>query len=183
MAGTTIAEAIENDTNVHVNLKWPNDLLVNEQKVGGILCESFNKSAGETCVVIGFGLNVNLPETIIPQDLQPFTTSLHVYTKHQIDRHRLLGTIITNLEQDWQTLMTEGSGAFRPSYTARCSTLGTQIRVQFPDGKHLEGLAQSIGEQGQLQIVTTPSVTKEQSARIVIQAGDIQHIRKVGDHY
>jgi hypothetical protein len=59
--------------------------------------------------------------------------------------------------------------------------LGKQIQVQFPDGSELEGMAQSIGEQGQLQMIPSPSDAKEQSARILdVHAGDIRHIKKSG---
>jgi hypothetical protein len=59
--------------------------------------------------------------------------------------------------------------------------LGKEIQVQFPDGSELRGMAQSIGEQGQLQMIPSPYDAKEQSARIVdVHAGDIRHIRKSG---
>ena len=47
MAGTAIAQAIEDNTTIDITLKWPNDILIAERKVGGILCESFNRNS--TC--------------------------------------------------------------------------------------------------------------------------------------
>jgi len=178
MAGSAIAEALEDNTTVSIKLKWPNDILIDERKVGGILCESFKKSSTETCIVIGFGINVNLTELAFPKDIELIATSLQIHTQRVLDRHPLITSIIQSLEQGWHALISKGPQACRIKYSARCSTLGQQIQVQFPDGSNMEGVAQSIGEHGQLQIVPCSSDTTEQSARIVeVHAGDIRHIR------
>ena len=179
MAGMAIAQAIEDHADIGITLKWPNDILVDERKVGGILCESFKRSSTETCVVIGFGINVNLSESAFPKDLEQIATSLQIQSQHPLNRYHLLKSIITTLEQGWEALITQGPQAYQLAYSSRCSTLGKQIQVQFPDGSELEGMAQSIGEQGQLQMIPSPSDAKEKSARIVdVHAGDIRHIRK-----
>ena len=180
MAGIAIAQAIEEHVEIGITLKWPNDILVDERKVGGILCESFKRNSTETCVVIGFGINVNLSEAAFPKDLKLIATSLQIQSQHNLDRHHLLKSIITTLEQGWEALISQGTQACQLAYSSRCSTLGKQIQVQFPDGSKLEGMAQSIGEQGQLQMRPSPSSAKEQSARIRdVHAGDIRHIRKL----
>jgi len=180
MAGTAIAQAIEDHAEIGINLKWPNDILVDERKVGGILCESFKRSSTETCVVIGFGINVNLPETAFPKDLELIATSLQIESQRPLERHHLLKAIISTLEQGWEALISEGPQTCLLTYSTRCSTLGKQVQVQFPDGSELEGMAQSIGEHGQLQITPSPSDAKERSARILdVHAGDIRHIRKL----
>ncbi len=179
MAGLAIAQAIEGTTNINISLKWPNDILLNELKVGGILCESFKKTSTETCVVIGFGINVNLTKSAFPKDLEYMATSLLIHTQHPLDRHQLLTSIIPSLENGWDALITQGPSACQEKYSKRCSTLGKEILVQFPDGNTLEGMAESIGEQGQLQIIPYSSGKEGESARIVdIHAGDIRHIRK-----
>jgi len=179
MAGTALAQAIGDHTNLQLTLKWPNDILINERKVGGILCESFKRNVEETCVVIGFGINVNLPQTTFPKDLQQIATSLQIQAGRPLDRHQLLTIMIAALEQSWEALLTKGPPSCRLAYIGRCSTLGSQIQVQFPDGRQIQGVAQSIGEQGQLQIHTSTSDLTEQSAKIVdIHSGDIRHIRR-----
>lgn len=179
MAGVAIAQAIENTTNISISLKWPNDILINERKVGGILCESFKKDSSKLCVVIGFGINVNLTESAFPTDLQHTATSLLIHSQHPLDRHQLLKSIIPSLENGWDRLITQGALTCQKEYSKRCSTLGKEISVQFPDSSALEGIAQSIGKQGQLQISPSPSEIKGKSARIVdVHAGDIRHIRK-----
>ena len=178
MAGVAIAQAIEGHTEIDITLKWPNDILIEERKVGGILCESFKRSPTETCVVIGFGINVNLSESAFPKNLEQTATSLQTHSKHPLDRHHLLKSIITTLEQGWKALITHGPQACQLAYSSRCSTLGQQIQVLFPDGSKLEGQAQSIGELGQLQMIPSSSDSKGQSARVLdVHAGDILHIK------
>lgn len=179
MAGMAIAQAIEDSTSIDISLKWPNDILIDEKKIGGILCESFKRTSSETCVVIGFGINVNLSESAFPKELEQMASSLQMYAKHPLDRVQLIQAIILSLEQGWETLNTQGASGCQLTYSAHCSTLGKQIVAQFPDGTTLEGLAQSIGEHGQLQMIPSTSDLKGQSAKIVdIHAGDIRHIRK-----
>jgi len=178
MAGVAIAQAIEGHAEIDITLKWPNDILIDERKVGGILCESFKRSSTETCVVIGFGINVNLSESDFPKNLERTATSLHIHSKHPLDRHHLLKSIITTLEQGWKALITHGPQACQLAYSSRCSSLGQQIQVLFPDGNKLEGQAQSIGELGQLQMIPSSSDSKGQSARVLdVHAGDILHIK------
>lgn len=179
MAGMAIAQAIEDSTTINIDLKWPNDILIDEKKVGGVLCESFKQDSTETCAVIGFGINVNLSESAFPKELEQMATSLQIHAKHPLDRDQLIQSIIPSLEQGCETLSRQGPAACHLAYSSRCSTLGKDIQAQFPDGTTLKGVAQSIGEQGQLQMMASPTDAQGQSARIVdVHAGDIRHIRK-----
>lgn len=179
MAGMAIAQAIEESIKIEIKLKWPNDILIDEQKIGGILCESFKRDSTDTCVVIGFGLNVNLSESAFPKDLERRASSLQIHAKHPLDRNQLIQSIIPSLEQSWEALNTQGPSSCQLAYSSRCSTLGKLIQVLFPDGSELEGIAQSIGEQGQLQMIPSTSDAKAASARMLdIHAGDILHIGK-----
>lgn len=178
MAGMAIAQAIESQTKISINLKWPNDILIHEQKVGGILCESFKRDSNERCVAIGFGINVNLPKSALPTELKQTATSLYIHAQHSLDRHQLLHSIIPTLEQTCERLQTDGTTTCQASYSQRCSTLGKELVVQFPDGSQREGLAHAIGEQGQLQIIPSTSDARGQSASIVdVHAGDIRYLK------
>jgi BirA family biotin operon repressor/biotin-[acetyl-CoA-carboxylase] ligase len=131
-------------------------------------------------VVIGFGINVNIPRSSFPKELEPMATSLQIQSQQAFDRHHLITTIITTLEQGWEALISMGPKSCQLAYRTRCSTLGSHIQAQLPDGRQLDGVAKTIGTQGQLQMLVSSSDPKEQSARIVdIHVGDIRHIRKL----
>ena len=178
MAGMAIAQALEEATTLPIGLKWPNDMLIDEQKIGGILCESFKRDSTETAVIIGFGINVNLSESAFPKDLELLASSLQIHTKCPLDRIQLIQPIIRSLEQNWEALTTQGPSACHPGYSARCRTVGKHVVAHFPDGRTLEGVAQSIGAHGHLQVMPSSSDTQGQSVKMVeIHAGDIRHIR------
>lgn len=177
MAGVTITQALEAQTGISIQLKWPNDLLVAEHKVGGILCESLTHQ-DHICVVIGFGINVNLSQGDFPRELRTRATSLQMACRHPLDRETLIMHIVTSLENGWNHLMVQGHAFWLQEYQKRCATLGQMIHVQFPDGTQFQGLAHSLGESGQLRIIPSPSASKEPSARMRdIHSGEIVHLR------
>ena len=97
VAGISVANAIKECTNLRISLKWPNDILLNEKKTGGILTES-RKINSQYKIAIGVGLNVN--EIKIPLSLKNVATSLKLESKKNIKRELLLANILNNLESD-----------------------------------------------------------------------------------
>ena len=178
MAGVAIAQAIETQTKIPIHLKWPNDLLVGERKVGGVLCESFSTVQKTHYVVIGFGINVNLSQAEFPQELLDIATSLQIQCHRSVDRESLVVRITTLIEQGWEDLLSNGHQSWLLKYNNRSATIGQMIQIHFPDGNKLMGLAHSIGGHGQLRIIPSSSDSKEQSARMRdIHSGEILHIR------
>jgi len=96
---------------VHVDLRWPNDLLIGGQKLGGILVESSAGSGDDAPLhyaVIGIGINLN--HESFPGDLYPLATSLRLVTGHPQDRQLLLVALLRALDHEL-TLLEEGSAA------------------------------------------------------------------------
>jgi BirA family biotin operon repressor/biotin-[acetyl-CoA-carboxylase] ligase len=178
MAGVAIAQALETQTGIRIHLKWPNDLLIAKRKVGGVLCESFSIEQQNKCMVIGFGINVNLSQSEFPQDLQDSATSLQIQCHRPLDRETLIMQIITSLEKGWEDLTFKGHQSCLVEYNNRCATIGQTIQVHFPDGSQLQGLAHSIGKHGQLRVTPSPSDSNERPARMRdVHSGEILHIR------
>jgi BirA family transcriptional regulator, biotin operon repressor / biotin---[acetyl-CoA-carboxylase] ligase len=177
MAGVSIAQALEIQTGIRIHLKWPNDLLIAERKVGGVLCESFSNRQRK-CVVIGFGINVNLSQSDFPQNLQESATSLQIHFYGQVDRESLILRIITSLEKGWEDHWSKGPQYWLQEYQNRCTTIGQAIQVHFPDGSELQGLAHSIGALGQLRVTPSPSDSNNQSGKMRdVYSGEILHLR------
>jgi BirA family biotin operon repressor/biotin-[acetyl-CoA-carboxylase] ligase len=146
--------------------------------VGGVLCESFSIEQQNKCVVIGFGINVNLSQSEFPQNLQDSATSLQIQCHHPVDRETLIMQIITSLEKGWEDLTFKGHQSCLGEYNNRSATIGQSIQVLFPDGSQLLGLAHSIGKHGQLRVTPSPSDSNEGSAKIRdVHSGEILHIR------
>jgi BirA family biotin operon repressor/biotin-[acetyl-CoA-carboxylase] ligase len=169
------AEAVQTSASLALSLKWPNDLLLHERKVGGILCESSHVSATDPTVVIGIGLNVNMPHESFPDELRPIATSLFEVSRRLIDRNRLIAQLLFELEQGLNELRSHGSERLRWAYTARCSTLGRRVRVLTGPEQELLGTAESISTDGALQIRPFASSATAQPL-IDIRAADVIHL-------
>ncbi len=155
-------------------LKWPNDLLVADRKVAGILVERVETSTGPAAVV-GIGLNVDQSADELPV---PTATSLRLEAAPAdppIDRTGLLLALVASLAEvydDWQSSGPQGARRLADAYAAGCVTLGRQVRVDLPDGGVLEGRADAIDAHGRL-VVAGPA------GRTAVGAGDVVHVRAV----
>jgi BirA family biotin operon repressor/biotin-[acetyl-CoA-carboxylase] ligase len=173
------AEAVHTTASVPLSLKWPNDLLFKERKVGGILCESSHISAEIPIVVIGIGLNVNMTEESFPEDLRPIATSLCAISQIPMDRSRLLAQLLLELEQGLDELRTHGPDRLRHAYTSRCSTLGRRVRLLLGDEQELLGTAESVGTDGALQVRPLHPFSGPQIPPLLdIRAADVIHLRE-----
>ena len=173
------AEAVHTTAAVSLSLKWPNDLLFQERKVGGILCESTHISADTPIVVIGIGLNVNMTEESFPEDLRQTATSLYAISHRPINRVQLLTQLLLELEQKLDELRTHGPERLRHAYASRCGTLGKQVRLILGDQQELLGTAESIGADGALQVrPNAPSAEVQTPPLLDIRAADVIHLRE-----
>jgi BirA family biotin operon repressor/biotin-[acetyl-CoA-carboxylase] ligase len=172
------AEAVQTVTSLSVSLKWPNDLLLHERKVGGILCESSHVSAADPTVVIGIGLNVNMPHESFPDELRSIAISLFEVARHPIDRNRLIAQLLFELEQGLNELRSHGSERLRRAYTARCNTLGRRVRALMGPEQEVLGIAESISTDGALQIRPLSS-SPTAPPLIGIRAADVIHLSRL----
>jgi BirA family biotin operon repressor/biotin-[acetyl-CoA-carboxylase] ligase len=154
--------ACEEVAGVAPALKWPNDLIVGERKLGGILGEVVPGVA----MVLGLGLNVTGPVSS-PEG----RVALEEVTGRPVDRWDLLVALLRHLDAGCGAL---GSGAGRArllaAYRARSSTLGRTVRVELAGGGSLVGEAVDITAEGHLLV-------EEGGTRRVVPAGDVVHLR------
>ncbi len=172
------AEAIEQVSSTHVSVKWPNDLLISERKVGGILCESGTGTGSDPFQIIGIGINVNGDEDDWPIDLRSSATSIWQERKMVVDRNRLLAQLLLELEHCLDELAIHGTSRLALAYGQRCSTIGTTVRATLAGGEVIVGLAQHIGQDGSLHIRPQPALPNSETPEIVtLRVADIIHVR------
>ncbi|MGZ4734278.1 MAG: biotin--[acetyl-CoA-carboxylase] ligase [Acidimicrobiia bacterium] len=156
-AAVAMTGALEATTGVVAAVKWPNDLLVGERKVAGILAEA----AGDA-VVVGIGVNLDWPE--IPSELEGIATAANLEGGRPTSREQLLAEFLTRYEAALRDL----PGA-RRAYRSRLATIGRRVRVERADTT-LIGIATDIDAAGHL-LVEADGVTHS------ITAGDVVHLR------
>jgi BirA family transcriptional regulator, biotin operon repressor / biotin---[acetyl-CoA-carboxylase] ligase len=172
------AEAIEQVSSIHVSVKWPNDLLISERKVGGILCESGIGLRSDPFQIIGIGLNVNVDHDDWPTELRDSATSIWQERKIVVDRNRLLAQLLLELEQCLDELVVHGTNRIALPYSQRCSTIGQTVRATLGNGDIVAGLAEGIGQDGSLRI--RPQATEPGSGTpevVHLRVADIIHVR------
>lgn len=137
LIGVAITETLTNNFNLNVTLKWPNDLLVNNKKIAGILSESrqISKSTssitnnGKRVVVVGIGLNCNIKKENFSNDLQMEPTSLLIEKHQQIDIIKLLSDILFSIENWFDIYSNEGFAAIKSAWKQYSGILGKTVKI------------------------------------------------------
>src|SRR5207302_9777782 len=127
MAGLSAHTAIQAQTGLAVDLKWPNDLLVGGKKVGGILTEMHAEPAQVRFVIVGMGLNVNQEK--FPAELAATATSLRVASGHTQSRLELLVRLLREFERDYNEFLSDGPASVIERFT-RVSSYAPGKRVR-----------------------------------------------------
>lgn len=179
VSALAVTEAVQQTAAVSLSLKWPNDLLLHERKVGGILCESSFATTNDPVVIIGIGLNVNVPSASFPEELRPIATSLLEASRQPIDRNRLMAQLLLELEHCLDELRSSGPIRLRQAYAAHCATLGRQVRVLFTNEQPIVGIAEALSADGALQVRTLSPHPRSQPTPLVdVRAADVIHLRE-----
>lgn len=172
------AEAIEQVSSIHVSVKWPNDLLISERKIGGILCESGAGIRSDPFQIIGIGINVNVDHNDWPTELRDSATSIWQEWKISVDRNRLLAQLLLELEQCLDELLVHGTNRIALAYHQRCSTIGRRVQATLGNGDIVVGFAEEISHDGSLRI--RPQATQPGSGTaeaVHLRVADIIHVR------
>jgi BirA family biotin operon repressor/biotin-[acetyl-CoA-carboxylase] ligase len=136
------ADAVEVATELFVQIKWPNDVMLNRRKVAGVLGE-----LRDGMVVLGIGINVNQTREQLPPDARQPAGSLRTITGREHDREALLETLLARLEHQYGIWLDAGLEGLYPDIGARDFLRGRRVSV---DG--LEGTAVGIDRSGRLEI-------------------------------
>jgi len=162
LAALSVAGGIELATGVVAQLKWPNDVLINDHKLAGILLEH----PGGAAVILGVGVNVNQ----LAADLPERATSLLALTGHSVDREPLLAAILNDLANAYDRADREGIGWIVPGWRSRSSMLGKPVVFQ-RDGETIRGVAEDLGADGALL------VRLDDGTRLSVIAGEVDRLR------
>jgi BirA family biotin operon repressor/biotin-[acetyl-CoA-carboxylase] ligase len=156
LAGFSIADTLRK-INANVSIKWPNDLLVNEMKLGGIISTAVGQG-----VIIGIGINVSTTADELPVEN---ATSLALAGVTKLDRNFLLPLLLNAFEIDF-TEWDQGE-SFLEKYSLLSGTQGREVTVVGPSESTIRSRALSFDEQGRLHLEDGQIAT----------VGDVVHLR------
>lgn len=189
VAALAVVDTISATSGIVATIKWPNDVLIGERKVAGILIETSRDLSGQLVVVVGIGVNVNgkishywEPDDDIPApllELAEKATTLEQECNHGVSRELFITQLLGHIERSYLALQQEAvtthattaptfsmARLIREEWSQKLSTLGRAIQVRQGDTL-LSGVAEGVNESGELLLHT------HSGERISITWGDI----------
>ena len=149
-------------------LKWPNDVLIQRNKLAGILIELQGDMEGPSTAVIGIGINLNLPDNLKQQIDQP-VTDLANSTVTIINPNHLLGNLLNHLCNVLAAFEQGGFTALRDEWSQHHAFHEREVRILMPDGREIHGVVQGITEDGSLLVCTAEGVQRFISGEISLR--------------
>ena len=171
IAGLAVHGAIQEITTIEVDLRWPNDIMLADKKLGGILTEVGTESGRINHAVIGIGLNINQPQ--FPGELAALATSLRIETDREWPRDEILTALLRALDREYHSLLS--SPAATPDIVRRFEHVssyarGVWVAVDDHGAAQFTGVTDGLDARGFLRVRTDAGV------RTVMSGG----VRKIG---
>lgn len=163
LAGLALAETLDPLAPGRVGIKWPNDLLLDERKVCGILVEVV---PGSPDAVVGSGLNLFQSAAELPVET---ATSLAL-AGVDVDLESVDGLVAGYLAR-LRGELESGAPRVRERIAVRCATLGRRVRVAMADGSTVLGTATGLDASGRLEVASDAGGT------VAVAVGDVTHVR------
>ncbi|MGV3582561.1 MAG: bifunctional biotin--[acetyl-CoA-carboxylase] ligase/biotin operon repressor BirA [Methylophilus sp.] len=151
-----------------VQLKWPNDVLVDGKKLAGILIELQGDMEGPSAAVIGVGINLNLPKEVLKNIDQPAVDLSSVH--HQpINQSVLLGTLLKHFSNVLKDFEQQGFVAVREEWLSYDAYQNKTVRMLMPNGTEVLGVAESVAEDGILMVKTALGLQRFSAGEISLR--------------
>lgn len=168
VAALAAGDALLDGGGVQTDIKWPNDLLVNERKICGVLAEATETPAGRAVVV---GIGINLTNNAFPGDLIHVATSVADESGRQPEREAILAALLSGIAR-WYSLLHEPDGVDKvvAAWTSRSSYASDKM-VRVTNGDEvLQGITRGVDNDGALRLETREGIQ-------LIRAGDVTSVR------
>jgi BirA family biotin operon repressor/biotin-[acetyl-CoA-carboxylase] ligase len=170
MAAVASANALRKATGLNISIKWPNDLICHERKIGGILTELKTDQKGILFSVIGIGINVNTDIDAFPEDLREIATSVKNETGKLFSREEIVAAILNEIHNWYIILKAMKREVLLAEWQRLTSTLGKEVIVVIGQETY-KGFAEAIDDEGML-ILRLPSGEMKR-----IHSGDVTVLR------
>ena len=161
--GVAVAEILSQYCPGQVELKWPNDVLLNKKKVSGILAHMKTSADCIDFVALGIGINVNIGYNQLPPDIQSIATSLAIETGRELDRIELIISLYENIAKWYKELTQRGFDAIKEKWLNLAPMISHNVQVMFQD-EVVSGKALGLDDDGSLIILTVNNETVKVSA-------------------
>lgn len=151
LVAVAVAETLETELGLTARIKWPNDLLVENKKICGILSEAVTDTDGIEYIVVGIGLNINNPVQEFPGDFRTVPTSAQAEKRQSCSRVKVLQGLLTSFEQHYFNLLNANFTQTLEKGRILSLAIGQKLRLDTING-FIEGQAIDIDDNGFLLV-------------------------------
>lgn len=166
-ASVAVVEGIFRDLGINCGIKWPNDIILENNKLCGILTELSAEPGHVNFVVVGIGINVNQTFGEFDAEIQNKATSLQIHTGGKVSRVRLLGSILSCFEEMYNKVLEKNTCEIIDRWNKYSVTLGREVKIVSREVEYI-GIAQSVAPDGKLVVKCKDGTVRE------ISAGEVQ---------
>jgi BirA family biotin operon repressor/biotin-[acetyl-CoA-carboxylase] ligase len=152
-SATALRRAIESQTGLRPEIKWPNDILIHGKKVAGILTELSGELDHVNYIILGIGVDVNLSQGDFPAELRKSATSLKIELGKPVSRPELAVAILRELDHDYARIASGQFAALANEWEEHGTTIGHEVVIR-TGVRQIRGRAESLGEDGELLLRT-----------------------------
>ena len=168
MAAVAVAKTIRKMFKVNTEIKWPNDVLVNERKVCGILTETSIRGDVVDFAVVGVGVNANVDLTSFSEELRASVTSLDAEVKGVVDKEKFLCALLEELENYYEMVLQRRFALVLEEWKNLVTLFGTDVEVTSFEGR-IKGIASGINRNGALEVLLKDGTVRKISTGDVVK--------------
>ena len=174
--GVGAAEALRSSTRLSVLMKWPNDLVVDDRKLGGILVETRLGAPNGQVAVAGLGINVSWDPREMPPEISQQATSVswemeRLGLDETPSRESLLVALVDRIERRYAALAAGESDDLVATAESLSSLVGRDVVVRLPAGGEVHGLVTGLAPDGAVEVETNEGLR-------VLNAGEVETVRR-----
>ena len=152
-SATALARALKQSAGINCSIKWPNDILVKDRKLCGILTEMTAEVDKINYIILGIGVNINFAENDFPPDLRKIATSLAIETGRKFKRAEVAAVILRELNRDYLRLKSGEFQAVADEWEENCNTIGRNVEISTGQ-RVVHGRAEALDSEGALLVRT-----------------------------
>lgn len=152
LTATVLTKVINDITGLNPEIKWPNDILIGQKKVAGILTETKGQHNKLDYAVVGIGLNVNQLSNQLNEELRQIATSLKIETNESYSKQAMIQAILTQFELSYEDYLKHGFPRVKENWLKSAYRLGEKIQYTV-DGVLKEAIFRDLSEDGCLIVL------------------------------
>lgn len=162
-SSVAVVRTIRGLTKLGAAVKWPNDIVILDKKVGGILCE-----AARNTIVVGVGINLNASLSLFPRSLKKQVTSIKFELGMEVDRDKIIKILLEEFDKLYRDFLHRRFAEIISEWVSMCETLGNKVSIETNKGI-IRGTAEAVGKNGELLLRSTDGKIKKIQSTDVIK--------------